>query len=193
MKLAMSAPSSSELKIDRLLSGPATYGYLAAGIGLPFIEGDHNPSQQAWRGGDAVLSSVAISEGLKRLTRVPRPDTSTPDAFPSGHAAATFAMATVRATLRPGQAWEWYAGSTIISASRVRLNRHTIPEVLAGAALGFGIAKFELAQRNGLLLHGIVDAPTRDLQNLTSSGTKSWHPLLDPFQRRLGLGYSVRF
>jgi membrane-associated phospholipid phosphatase len=184
-------PSRWELRVDQAISGPGTIGYLALGTVIPFLERDRQPTQQALRGIDAVAASVAVAERLKRLTQISRPDTGTPDSFPSGHATAAFAMATVRAQLRPGQAWEWFAGATAISVSRVRLERHRWLDVLAGAALGFGMARLELSQPRGLGLNPVITRPTRELETLSQQ--PGWRPLVEPGIWRLGVSYGVRF
>ncbi len=81
-----------------------------------------------------------------------RPDSNEHDSFPSGHATAAFAVATVESSLHPHQAAYWYLGATLISASRVRLRRHNVGDVIVGAAIGAGTARIELSQSHGLLL-----------------------------------------
>lgn len=149
---------------SKIISGPGAIGYLALGTTIPFLEGDHSQTQQALRGVDAVASSVALTEALKFATKEPRPDTGSPDSFPSGHASASFAMATVRSQFRPGQAWLWFGGASLISVSRVTLNRHRWHDVFAGALLGYGVARFELSQKRGLLFNPFIDRSTAQSQ-----------------------------
>ena len=59
-------------------------------------------------------------------------------------------------SLHPKQAPLWYLGAALISYSRVRLHRHTVGDVLAGAAVGYGTARLELAQPRGLLLSPLI-------------------------------------
>ena len=59
-------------------------------------------------------------------------------------------------SLHPQQAPLWYLGAALISASRVRLHRHTVGDVVAGAALGFGVSRLELSQPRGLLLSPFI-------------------------------------
>jgi membrane-associated phospholipid phosphatase len=63
----------------------------------------------------------------------------------------------------PKQSVLWYGGATLISASRVRLHRHRISDVVGGAAVGFLTAKLELSQSRGLLLAPFIhrDGSTR--------------------------------
>ena len=151
--LATAAPAQT---VDRLLSGPGTLAFIGFGL---FREGDG----RSYRVGDALLTSVAISEGLKRLTREPRPDGSNHESFPSGHATAAFATATMMAQYHPREAALWFAGATAIGYSRVALRRHHWYDVVAGAALGYGVARLEVSSPRGLLAEptGIVTENSR--------------------------------
>ncbi|MBT8400850.1 MAG: phosphatase PAP2 family protein [Rhodothermia bacterium] len=111
--------------------------------------------------------SIAMSEGaagiasmgLKRLVRRPRPYTTVPaivarsaphrdgrardpHSFPSGHAALSFSLATAVAL----ESERWYVTvpvfmwASAVSVSRVWLGVHYPTDVLAGAALGGGMA-----------------------------------------------------
>jgi len=130
--------------------------FLAAGVGLPLLSDGHDGKNHALRALDALGTSVLLAEGLKVLVREKRPDSNAHDSFPSGHATAAFAVATVEGSLHPKQAPLWYLGAALISASRVRLNRHTPGDVVAGAAIGFGVARLELSQPRGLILSPFI-------------------------------------
>ncbi|MBI3808303.1 MAG: phosphatase PAP2 family protein [Nitrospirae bacterium] len=58
------------------------------------------------------------------------------DSFPSGHAAASFAVATVLATKFPRARWPILAVAVVIAASRVIRGSHYLTDVAGGAALG---------------------------------------------------------
>lgn len=96
--------------------------------------------------------AFSSQKDFKRLFQEKRPDSNAHDSFPSGHATAAFSVATVESGLHPKQAIYWFAGATLISASRAALHRHTVGDVLAGSALGYGAARLELSTRRGLLL-----------------------------------------
>ena len=155
--------------VDRLLSGPFTYGFLGFGL---FREGDG----RSYRVGDALLTSVAISEGLKRLTREERPDGSDHESLPSGHATAAFATATMMAQYHPREAALWYAGAAAIGYSRVALRRHHWYDVVAGAALGYGVARLEVSSPRGLLAQptGIVTESTRSYAPQHGLAVQPW-------------------
>ena len=140
----------------KFASGDGNILFLAAGVGLPLLSDGHDGKNHALRALDALGTSVILSEGLKNLVREKRPDSDSHDSFPSGHATAAFAVATVEGSLHPKQAPLWYLGAALISYSRVRLHRHTVGDVAAGAALGAGMARLELAQPRGLLLSPFI-------------------------------------
>ena len=159
MSPALTTPAHADAparKIANFGSGTGNILFLAAGVGLPLLSDGHDGKNHALRALDALGTSVILSEGLKALVREKRPDSNAHDSFPSGHATAAFAVATVESSLHPGQAPLWYLGATLISYSRVRLHRHTVGDVLAGAALGAGMARVELAQPHGLLLSPFI-------------------------------------
>ena len=133
-------------------SGDGNLVYLAAGVGLPLLSDGRYGTRHALRVADALGTSVLLSEAIKLAVKEKRPDSNAHDSFPSGHATAAFAVATMESDLHPHQAAFWYIGATLISYSRVRLHRHTVGDVVAGAALGAGTARVEVAQPRGLIL-----------------------------------------
>lgn len=64
--------------------------------------------------------------------------------FPSGHAAVSFALATVAAHYDRKRAWIYYTGAVLISLSRIYLGCHYFMDVLIGAILGITIGKITL-------------------------------------------------
>ena len=137
-------------------SGDGNILYLAAGVGLPLLSDGRYGTRHALRVADALGTSVLLSEAIKALVKEKRPDSDAHDSFPSGHATAAFAVATVESDLHPRQAALWYLGAALISYSRVRLRRHTTADVVAGAALGAGTAQVEVSQPRGLILSPFI-------------------------------------
>ena len=143
--------------------------FLAAGTGLPLIEDGKAGRNHSLRALDALITSELLSEGLKSLTREKRPDSSAHNSFPSGHAVSAFSVATIESDLHPKQAIYWYTGATLISASRFTLHRHTVGDVLFGAALGYGIGRLEMSSKRGLLLSPWIQPEKRSVGLMFSS------------------------
>jgi len=84
----------------------------------------------------AELEEEAIVQTLKFSVRRTRPN-GTPYSFPSGHAAATFALAAVL-ELHLGYrfAWPTIVIATYVATSRLHDNVHYLSDVVFGAAIG---------------------------------------------------------
>jgi membrane-associated phospholipid phosphatase len=98
----------------------------------------HHPCAAAL-GADLVsagLMAQGLTLGLKALSQRERPDGSS-GSFPSGHAAMSFASATV---LQKHYGWKVgipaYAVASYVAASRVQTDRHYASDVIFGAAIG---------------------------------------------------------
>ena len=85
----------------------------------------------------AQIVTTALVHPIKYATHRERPDGSNFQSFPSGHAAITFAGATV---LERHFGWRRsalaYALATYVAASRLHDNRHYLSDVAFGAAVG---------------------------------------------------------
>jgi undecaprenyl-diphosphatase len=98
----------------------------------------------AWTA-SAALIAWAGAEILKALIDRPRPDVdrlvSLPDsrALPSGHAATSFACATVLAALLPRWRVPFFVLAVMIAWSRTYVGVHYPFDVVVGAALGVGV------------------------------------------------------
>ena len=152
--LAISPAHASDTgrQIGKFLSGPGTILYGVIGVGLPLLTDHQQGKNHTLRAIDSLGVSLLFSEGLKDLVQEKRPDSNAHDSFPSGHATGAFSIATMESAFHPRDAVYWYAGATAISISRVTLHRHTVGDVLAGAALGYGVSRWELSQHHGLVL-----------------------------------------
>lgn len=80
----------------------------------------------------ALLAAVALT---KRATGMLRPDGSDRLSFPSGHAATAFFVAGLCGWHPLALVW-----ATLVAAARVAKRRHTLLDVLAGAAAGAAVA-----------------------------------------------------
>lgn len=151
----------------RFASGTGNLLFLAGSLALPLLADGKDGKQHALRTADALLTSTLITTALKGIVREPRP--GSPDdrtSFPSGHATAAFAAATMASHYHPKQALFWYAGATLIGASRVQLNRHRWDDVAAGAAIGYFTARLELKSRRGLILRPFIRAGRADRRSV---------------------------
>lgn len=94
-----------------------------------------SPKRLAWWPPAVALGVSACVEGLKRATRLPRPD-GDPTGFPSGHTTFAFALAWLLTQIHPRLAPLWYAVSLAIGWSRVEGQAHFPYQVLCGAVFG---------------------------------------------------------
>jgi len=85
----------------------------------------------------AQLITEAMVEPIKLAVHRARPDGSNNQSFPSGHAAVTFASATV---IERHLGWKksilGYAIASYVAMSRLHDNRHYLSDVVFGAAVG---------------------------------------------------------
>lgn len=85
----------------------------------------------------AQIMTEILIEPIKLATRRTRPDGSNNQSFPSGHAAVTFATATV---IERHLGWRksllGYGIASYVAMSRIHDNRHYLSDVIFGAAVG---------------------------------------------------------
>lgn len=88
-----------------------------------------------------VGASVASTGLLKKIVDESRPDKSSNNSFPSGHATWAFSGAFY---LQKRYGWRYgapaIAAASVVAYSRVKARRHHVHDVLAGAAIGYGFA-----------------------------------------------------
>ena len=86
---------------------------------------------------------------IEKLMGLPLGKLTSNLAFPSGHAAASFATATALAILLPRWRWVFYGIASLTALERVAENAHWASDVVGGAALSyFGVhLLWRLAQR----------------------------------------------
>ncbi len=89
----------------------------------------------------AAIMAAAVN-GIKYTVKVPRPDGSRNNSFPSGHTATAFMTATM---LHKEYGWRspWisiggYTAAAATGVSRIMNNRHWMTDVIAGASIGIG-------------------------------------------------------
>ena len=95
----------------------------------------------------ALAISEGLTQGLKYTVRRERPDHSSRNSFPSGHAADTFAFATA---LERHLGWRYavpaYLFSSYVAVSRLPENRHWVSDTVFGAAVGIIAGRTVTAQ-----------------------------------------------
>jgi membrane-associated phospholipid phosphatase len=85
----------------------------------------------------ALGATYATVGALKLTVSEERPDGSNDQSFPSGHAAGSFAVATVLDREYGGATgWIAYGVATFVAASRVYGDHHWFQDVVAGAVIG---------------------------------------------------------
>jgi membrane-associated phospholipid phosphatase len=131
-----------------------------------YLRHDQHQIGTALLAGEAYADSAVVDLAIKAITRRKRPSDVPPggsfsntffaggkspfkgSAFPSGHAAGVFSVATVVATRyqkrRRWVPWVAYSFATIISSSRVTSSAHFPSDVFLGAALGYVTARYEV-------------------------------------------------
>ena len=116
-------------------------GTLFGGAATTYAVGRLSDKPRVSHVGMDLIQSLAISEGLtqtlKYTTRRERPDHSSRNSFPSGHAADTFAFATA---LERHLGWRYavpaYVFASYVGVSRLPANRHWFSDAVFGASVG---------------------------------------------------------
>jgi membrane-associated phospholipid phosphatase len=107
--------------------GTYAYGRIFDHPGFAAVGGDLIEAESI-----AGVSALAVKVAVHR----PRPD-GEPRSFPSGHAAGTFAAATV---LQRHFGWKAgvpaYAGASLVSIARLQANSHYPTDIIIGGAIG---------------------------------------------------------
>ncbi len=136
--------------------GVAALGALPAGMYLWSLNGDAPQAKETGLlSGEALIDSLAVSEAIQLVTLRDRPDvnhakgsffSSSPlnGSFPSNHAAAAWAMASVVGDEYPGWLTRTvvYGLATSVSVSRVLAEQHFPSDVLVGSAAGWLIGHY---------------------------------------------------
>jgi membrane-associated phospholipid phosphatase len=143
--LVSSSAADNLWKPGHIIGGPVMYAlpavmYLGGRYVLPKVNTDESQTNK-WShlGLDLTRAEIleeAIVEGLKVSVQRTRPNGSN-YSFPSGHAAATFALAAVlERHLGYRLAWPTLALATYVATSRLHDNVHYLSDVIFGAAIG---------------------------------------------------------
>lgn len=130
---------------------------------LPHADGQPRTNKVSHLGFD-LLRALAVSQALTQVIKISvqrnRP-TGECCAFPSGHASAAFATASVleRHLGRRG-AWPTFAIAGYVAMSRMADNRHYLSDVLFGSALGIA-SGWTVVGRHGRSNYAVAPVPIR--------------------------------
>ncbi|HEY0547197.1 MAG TPA: phosphatase PAP2 family protein [Pyrinomonadaceae bacterium] len=129
-------------------------GYAAAAFYfIGRASGNRRAKETGVLAGEALIDSLIVSESIKGVTQRPRPlhdggrgrFFTGGNSFPSGHAMAAWAFASVVANEyndRRLVQFGAYGLATVVSAARFTGNRHFLSEVLVGSVIGYGIGQY---------------------------------------------------
>ncbi len=168
--LGLSAAAMADNSWASVTSSSGTVAYLGLGLGLTYFRDGDFKMDHTLRVADSCLSAFAITEVMKAVIHSPGPDGQSRNSFPSTHTGVSFAMASMMSHYHPKEAPLWYAGAAAIGYSRITLQAHRPIDVLAGAAIGYGVSWFELRSKKGFLISPFV-APTDHGLILSLHGT----------------------
>ena len=105
--------------------------------------------------------ATAVTWSAKQLVSERRPDDSDCRSFPSGHATYAFAGATMlRHEYGHLSSWVMVGGyglAVLVAADRVRLDRHYVHDVCAGAAVGIAATELTYLLKRRLVRSKSVD------------------------------------
>lgn len=143
-------------------AGVAAGLYVIGRYVLPPAEGQPRTNKMSHLGFDlmrALIVSQALTQAVKITVRRDRP-TGECCAFPSGHASATFATASVlERHLGYRAAWPTLLIAAYVSASRLHDNKHFLSDVLFGSALGMA-SGWTVVGRHGRSQYALVPSAT---------------------------------
>jgi membrane-associated phospholipid phosphatase len=153
-------------KPGHIIGGPVMYGVpVALYLGGRYLWAPAEGETNKWShlGLDllrAELEEEAIVQTLKFSVRRTRPN-GTPYSFPSGHAAATFALASVlERHLGYRLAWPTLVIATYVSTSRLHDNVHYLSDVVFGAVIGTATG-WTVVGRHGRSSYAVFPTPTQ--------------------------------
>jgi len=139
-------------KQKEALSSTALNALVAAGLLLPLLKPSTRKRVQILRTLETLALGRMALVALKHSIAERRPDSLQQDSFPSSHTLQAMGVATVAGAFARKQSPVWYGGVLLVGASRLLLRRHRLRDVIAGAGIGYGIARLELRKRKGFLL-----------------------------------------
>jgi membrane-associated phospholipid phosphatase len=148
---------------DYVQLGTAVGLYVVGRYVMPHAPGEPKTNKVSHIGFDmlrALIVSQALTQGLKVAVQRDRP-TGECCSFPSGHASAAFATASVlERHLGYRAAWPTFAIAGYVATSRLHDNRHYLSDVLFGSALGVATG-WTVVGRHGRSNYTMTPVPLR--------------------------------
>lgn len=209
-ELSMQVPDkASQLRTSQNISNAAIASLLGAGGGL-FLWGQvtHNDhaKETGWLSGEAALNATIVDYALKSIAQRPRPTEPGAGAFfhggssfPSEHAAAAWAIASIVAHEYPGPLTKIFAYglASAVTVTRVTGRDHFPSDVFIGSTLGWWIGRQAYRAHHNPELRGstwgsVDDVPTRSPRQPENMGSPyvpldSW--VYSAFDRLAALGF----
>jgi len=144
-------------------AGLATGLYLVGRFATPAAKEGERTNKLSHLGFDlmrGLIVSQAFTQGIKYAVRRDRP-TGECCAFPSGHASAAFATASIlERHFGYRGAWPTFVAASYVAASRLIDDRHFLSDVVFGAALGMA-SGWTVVGRHGRENFALLPVPVR--------------------------------
>ena len=144
-------------------AGAAVGLYVIGRYALPHADGEPRTNKVSHIGFDmlrALIVSQTFTQAIKNTVRRDRP-TGECCAFPSGHASATFATASViERHFGYRGSWPMFLVATYVATSRLHEDRHFLSDVIFGASLGVA-SGWTVVGRHGRSSYALMPVPVR--------------------------------
>jgi membrane-associated phospholipid phosphatase len=134
-----------------VLSTGLYWTLMAAGLARTFLSDRKKDKVCALRLADVLVASTVLARGAKMVIPEKRPDSGSHDSFPSSHTLNVAALATISGAYCKQQRPFWLESAALVGVSRIVARRHYVRDVVGGALLGYGLARWELSRRRGFV------------------------------------------
>jgi membrane-associated phospholipid phosphatase len=130
-------------RAGEFIGGPIMMAALSGGLIAGSLATDNQHFRSyAFTFSQGLIVAESLATAVKLAVRRTRPDGTSQYSFPSGHAAASFALATVTTHYYGAKAGvPLYALASLISLSRLTYGKHFPSDVVFGATVGYISAK----------------------------------------------------
>lgn len=126
-------------RAGEIIGSPPMMGALSGGLILGSLATDNSRFRgYAFTLSQGLIVAGSVATAVKLAVRRTRPDGENHWSFPSAHAAATFALATVSSHYYGKKAGiPLFALASLIAVSRVEYGKHFPTDVIMGASIGY--------------------------------------------------------